>query len=678
MIIRTLLIAVAAIAWCTSLHAQDFWSPSAGPYFADVTRLLLAPDRSVYAGGKSGLFRSPNRGSAWTTIESMRGTNASIFAITPWGTMFVTDVGLLRSSDNGANWMLVNSNVATEHMTFAFARDSTMYCGSDRIYSSTNDGIAWEITAARFDSPIVSMLSLSPDSLLIVTNDGVFLSRNRGATAYKINNTPLTRPSTIALDARNNLMLLSGGAMFYSTNKGIDWTSMMDGLGNTVYGFWSMDRDRLCVHRPGTASDSISRWDASYRKWMHLGIAGAVESFVFLYPTTMIATSFLGITRSTDSRTWSISNKGLLEWSTSTIAVAPNGDVYTEADGEVHRSGDAGITWIREGAVSTVREIGITSNGSLLTGGERGKIYRTDDRKFWYSARTMANAQATRIVCATDGTAYAKVGDTTTMRSTDHGKSWHSITGTWSMSEGDTIGALELAPDGSLVVGLLSRRVMLSSDRGETWRDHPVGLVDASTLRPLDDNDLVYSERGRIMLYDDATGVHSQLSDSVFTRLTDIVVDRNRIAYIAALDGTVHRFALDRSNSMASVSSGLLTGGVRALAIHPTGYLLASTRGIQRSAAAIFSSVPSSPAPGFTVSSSASEVIVTLDVDRPTTVSIALVNGIGERVLAIDARVFGVGMNRAVLPTIGIASGAYVVELRSQGVVAAKRVMIVR
>jgi hypothetical protein len=119
--------------------------------------------------------------------------------------------------------------------------DSDLFIGTsgDGLTHSTDNGLTWDPYMARLGYMYVSSLAISGLNFFAGTDNGVFLSSDKGNNWNPVN-TGLTSISIGALYVYNNKLLTAtfngnGSSIFLSTNNGSNWSKFSTGLTNDIY-----------------------------------------------------------------------------------------------------------------------------------------------------------------------------------------------------------------------------------------------------------------------------------------------------------------------------------------------------------------------------------------------------------------------------------------------------------
>ncbi|HVG96152.1 MAG TPA: hypothetical protein VNK05_04600, partial [Chloroflexota bacterium] len=213
------------------------------------TALATSPDeaRVVLVAGAGGLFRSTSGGATWSEVrQPLPPITTLLFdRASPRTVIAGTELrGNFRSDDAGLTWRAASAGLPrdrygqtpgavqlVQHPT----NPRVLYMGAngfDGVYRSDDAGRTWRAAAAGLPSPIVLGLAVQPqadDRVLVLTDKGLAISSDRGASWQAAGNLPIPDPAAVQFEpgARDTLYLASvRGPLFRSTNGGRSWTSL--------------------------------------------------------------------------------------------------------------------------------------------------------------------------------------------------------------------------------------------------------------------------------------------------------------------------------------------------------------------------------------------------------------------------------------------------------------------
>ncbi len=310
-----------------------------------------ADPATVYAGGRSGPYMSPDGGATWRGLNTFSDgplTEATVSAVSPDDPQQVLLADsrhgrLFKSSDRGNTWQTVlnysnelqalpvpNTNQNMQEFTtivfapsdprivyagFAFQKcaytNDPAYCGLSPlvgVHQSTDGGTTWrEVTGEGMGLQNVLDLAVHPtlpDTVYAATGGkGVLKSTDGGRTWASVNQgLSIGYARSLAIDSRTPSTVYvgtEGSAVFKSTDDGATWRSSSAGLNPNA-------AIRAVLVDP---IDSSIVWAADYRS---------------------------GVYRSADTgKTWVQVNKGLSTRAVRDLAISADGrTLYAGTDGE--------------------------------------------------------------------------------------------------------------------------------------------------------------------------------------------------------------------------------------------------------------------------------------------------------------------------------------------------------
>ncbi len=210
----------------------------------DVEDLVLS-GTNLFTAGPTGVFRSSNEGANWAIVDS--GVQYHALAVIGttifdgWGFEHEGGVyfgGVDKSSDGGSSWSA--TGIGGEEIEWLAAGGGILCAGGTYPeVISADTGATWNqpIWNAPFYATIFSLASLDTN-ILAGTDEGLFISKNHGESWDSLG-TSLPRsqnnPIYSILTIHGNIFAASYGAgVFRSTDNGLTWTSINDGLTNLI------------------------------------------------------------------------------------------------------------------------------------------------------------------------------------------------------------------------------------------------------------------------------------------------------------------------------------------------------------------------------------------------------------------------------------------------------------
>ena len=492
-----------------------------------VDQLLIDPtdaDHVYVVGERRGIFESRDAGRSWKMLPAPSSARYYGLRIEPQNShalWVTTNEGASRSQDAGRTWTPADASIPTTAPAWLEfeprSRGTVRYCvaPAEGLFKSTDSGATWKRVVDESSSDRPDQLVISPadpDRLYGLSLSRVIVSRDGGATWTSAAALP-GESSCLAVVAdpvhADGVRLATTTGIFTSTDAGAHWKPANSGLtgdgdpGIEVLvphpasaGVWyTVTSGREC---PFVSRDDGASWKplgadpskrAAFRK---LAIARS-------NPDRMYGTNVLGVRRSDDGgKTWQTANSGLtLQWTTGlTVDPATPEIVYLASlTGGVFRSRDAGASW------SSMDPTGITRPACevLLLRSEPHQLYVQQV----FGGLRSADAGSTWVPLASTHKTGALILDelhpgvlyrvdyhqekTTRSVSRDHGRSWETWQGKFSIAEALTLGpasgpALDLCDEAELKAFL---QAQIAPSIAEPKRG-PIGPVTALAFAPSD------------------------------------------------------------------------------------------------------------------------------------------------------------------------------------------------
>lgn len=510
----------------------------------------LYPDNEIFAlginkndvlfagsGYYSGLFRSTDRGNSWVWLPEYTQNECWVIAFNDSNHIFAGDGdwgGLMRSTDNGDTWTQSLPN-SIAPLALAIDNAGTVYVGtSNNFYKSTDNGITWNSCYSGLPSlEIPSVICNQQNEIFVGTGyilqgDGVYYSNNGGDNWF---HRGLTGQTVYSLVMDSNSILYAGtkdSGVFKSSNKGISWEQINNGLFNyNIFRVKIGPSDLLfaCSESQG----GIYRSNNFGESWEITGVtAGTISRAVISGTGDIYAATFCGVQKfSLINNKWSIlgltmtSSDPSWNW-ISDIVENNNGFFFASSwAGGIYKSSDNGASWDTTSAISSIQthisDLAIYGDNSVLASTFDYIKKSTNNGNTWSTIKNgLPNSIIGNISITDEGILYAisldklcrandidspfviiKDGVFTSLppiynrisvgkngliffadtginqgiyRSTDFGETWIKISG-------NLVSSISFYNDHYLIAGLPSGQGLLfSSDRGNTWSNINQGL----------------------------------------------------------------------------------------------------------------------------------------------------------------------------------------------------------
>jgi photosystem II stability/assembly factor-like uncharacterized protein len=561
--------ATSAGVYC-SADLGDTWAAASASDIVPFNEVIVpsprfAQDRTLFVGGRNGLYRSLDGGASWQCV--LTGGHVMGLAVAPDGTQGsvvfagTEQDGIVRSEDGGRTWAsanpgLLDLTVLALAVSPAFGQDGTgLAATASGLYRTRNAGKSWrEIDLGA--EVAVQCLAFSPafadDRLALAgtESDGLLRSSDAGAGWEPVSG--LDGRSVTALAFSNRYA--SNGTIVAATDVGI----ALSVDGGRSWRITAADPGPVltlaCVPHPegdvvlaGLHRDGVARVATDGADWTFANaglqarlLLGLVLSPAFEADQTMFAAGpDDGLLVSRDAgQTWAAHLVGPQDPSVFGVALSSDyrldGTVYAATAAGVQRSRDGGATWqslpvqAESGAARAVVVAGACgtpvlaalANGTLLASEDRGESWHAlgdgfgEGRAEIVSLAVSPEFDRDRTICVgTSSTRLGQAGEVTVWRSVDAGLTWHR----WLVERGGEPVPL-VVPRGQAVtevafVGLGGQmlkpmRGTSETRRGERrpmWRGVQVGgprtLITALAAPPDDAS-------GRVVFAATSTGVY--------------------------------------------------------------------------------------------------------------------------------------------------------------------------
>jgi photosystem II stability/assembly factor-like uncharacterized protein len=349
-------------------------------------------------------------------------------------------------------WQLVSERPGGSVASLLACGDDVLALSAAAVHCSVDGGLSWSTLSAGQPSPPLYALGRTERSLFVGGAGGLFRSRDRGRSWRGV----LSGAEVTSVAVTADHILLAGtdtDGILRSEDDGETWTSGNPGL---------LELSVLCLADgfAGTAS-GLYRSVNGGRSWREVQLANepvAVECVCASGRIVLAGTDAAGAFVSADAgRTWS--PVPVDEPSISALAVDRN-QVALAGPGGVYISRDGGQSWEHEAAPEVVLSLVFVAR-HLLAGVAREGVLRFDGGR--YTSSGLNGRVIVDLACTPGGGALLTAGiENGVERSTDSGRTWHSV-------DGCTGDATKLAVGGDMVYAATSGGLYASIDDGCHW-----------------------------------------------------------------------------------------------------------------------------------------------------------------------------------------------------------------
>ena len=394
----------------------------------------------IYAGTWHLPWKTMDGGKTWKSMSTGLIVDSDIFSMyvdpdSPRLMYLSACSGIYRSDDFGDDFRRVNGIPSAARRTRAIVMDpaesDTVYAGTtEGLYKTTTGGKVWQrMTPGDVIVNDVYVDPRNPQHVLLATDRSGVLASGDGGKTWEPSNLGYSQRQVAALltDAKDPGTIYAGvindkrfGGVFVTTDSGRSWKQVSEGLGGRDVFELAQGADGTLLAGTDngvfrwndgtwTAADAIaaaagvekkdpprsrveSRRARRERRYEEQAktrqIAGRVTALAAGDGTWYAATA-QGVFRSTDDgTTWQgpvlgAQSPGVFSGLGEYIAIAAEGStVYAAQRNGIMMSADRGVTWkpvVFPVALSAVRTLAMTPDGTLWAGGREG-VFSTSDR----------------------------------------------------------------------------------------------------------------------------------------------------------------------------------------------------------------------------------------------------------------------------------------------------------
>jgi hypothetical protein len=271
-----------------------------------------------------------------------------------------------------AQWMQVGT--FTNARTIAAAQGRLLLSRADSgVYVSTNDGTTWEPLSMGLTAPVTAFGSVGSTFLAGTMGRGVFTLQT-GSSVWQAADSGLPADILVRgfLTDNNDVYLISYQGLFKSTDMGVSWMSLNEGLGNTSIWYVNVHDDSTITVGTYTGLYRSSHPDSMF---VPIGEDVMVFSGATSGNNIFIGTN-KGVLASADNgNTWTATGLSLTDSNIFAFASRPN-QIFIGSEGSdaVFFSTDGGITWqtVASGMPSTFVNALAISGNTLFAATDQG------------------------------------------------------------------------------------------------------------------------------------------------------------------------------------------------------------------------------------------------------------------------------------------------------------------
>jgi len=304
---------------------------------------------------------------------------------------------------------------------------------------------------------------------------GVFLSTNNGLNWAAVNN-GLTNLDIHTLTISGTKLFAGtwGGGVFVSTNNGSIWTAINNGLMNLNVHKLAVSGTSIFAGTRGglyVSTNSGISWTTINNGLTNLEIMSFAVSEANLFAGTYGGGTFLS---TNNGANWTAINSGLTHLFVRALTVS-GGNLFAGTNGGVYLSTNNGISWtaVNNGLINLGVFSFTVSGGNLFAGTNGGVYLSTNNGTSWISVNNGLTSQYIYALAVSGPNIFAGVNSGGIFLSTNNGINWVSVNSGLSNS---VVRALIVS--GENIFAGTGGGVFLSSNNGATWEALNNGLTN--------------------------------------------------------------------------------------------------------------------------------------------------------------------------------------------------------
>jgi photosystem II stability/assembly factor-like uncharacterized protein len=229
----------------------------AAAFGGDGGEVCFQPNNPMYILGETqnnGVYRSVNGGMSWSS--STTGLSGSGSWVAPLlahpdsvEIFYTARAQVFKSNNMGASWTPISTGTGGTIREMAISKSSpeVMFASSGAsIYKSTDRGYTFALSGTGLPNKTITSINIHPDSpkVALVTMSGfggnkIHKTIDGGATWFSINGNLPDSPANDGLIyypgySTNIILCANDMGVFMTSNNGVNWTELAEGLPNTV------------------------------------------------------------------------------------------------------------------------------------------------------------------------------------------------------------------------------------------------------------------------------------------------------------------------------------------------------------------------------------------------------------------------------------------------------------
>jgi photosystem II stability/assembly factor-like uncharacterized protein len=348
--------------------------------------------------------------------------------------------------------------------------NSYLFAGTDGggIYTSTNNGQSWKYSSDGLISRTIYSFGISGTKIYAGTYNGLHVSLNYGFNWSQIYINGLQQQNIKALLILNNMIFAGSNAygIFLSTNGGMNWSSVNDGLeSNNIRAFCNIGTNIFVATVDGVykSSDYGKNWININNNLINTNISSICSSGSVL----LVGNPNGGASRTTNyGLNWIICNDSNFVYSV--YALFSNGNyVLAGSNGYgVSKSTNNGVNWTRINNGLENKEVyAFTSSPTNLFCGTLGGIFcSTNYGSNWSAVNNGLNNLQINALCKSGNNIFSCAWRNFIFMSSNNGDSWLS-------KRGEIISEIvySICSSGNYIFAGTAQGVHRSTNNGNNW-----------------------------------------------------------------------------------------------------------------------------------------------------------------------------------------------------------------
>lgn len=405
----------------------------------------------VYVTTIEGVYISTNDGRNWIHSE-MEEDNSRKVSVNSKGVVLVASSNLLcLSKDSGRSWTKIKQNIPPLL--------SVMINSNNHIFLGTQEGLYYSFDEGKSlkkfgfgKNPVNSIVINSNDEIYISTDNGVYYSRDHEMNFIDLN-LEAKDIKLLAINAKEQIFAVSGNSIYRTTNNGKRWENISPNYLHSDYvsgeelSICSITIDLRGVIYLGlrswcegycyaqmSSNDNGNNWSES-KSYVGGYTVHNSKGYIFSICDNYVVT--LLYSSSDNGKTWSICSDGLRSSSIYSLAISPEGELFSISNDVLSWSKNKGNKWnsskledpayySKEIFINSKNDLyvfdyiageGIFSNFKIMLSKDNGKTWRTITENSEIDLCAMG-------VDSRDNLYLIQRGKGKIIKSTDNGENW--------------------------------------------------------------------------------------------------------------------------------------------------------------------------------------------------------------------------------------------------------------